>query len=86
MKWTLKPLQQVYFMTLRRYPLQNMTLVEKFGEDIAILIDGVTKIGKLKFKSKIEEETENFRRWFLHGERREVVLVKLADRTQRPAQ
>ena len=57
-------------------------LVEKFGEDIAILIDGVTKIGKLKFKSKkIEEETENFRKMVLAMAKDvRVVLVKLADR------
>ena len=56
-------------------------LVDKFGEDIAILIDGVTKIGKLKFKSKIEEETENFRKMVLAMAKDvRVVLVKLADR------
>ena len=54
--------------------------LKKFGEDIAILIDGVTKIGKLKFKGKIEEETENFRKMVRDGKDVRVVLVKLADR------
>ena len=56
-------------------------LTEQFGEDIAILIDGVTKIGKLQFKSKLEEQAENFRKMVLAMSNDvRVVLVKLADR------
>lgn len=56
-------------------------LKEKFGEDIAVLIDGVTKIGKMQFKNKEEEEAENFRKMVLAMAKDiRVVLVKLADR------
>lgn len=56
-------------------------LIERFGEDIAILVDGVTKIGKLKFKTRMEEQAENFRKMVLAMSKDvRVVLVKLADR------
>lgn len=56
-------------------------LKERFGEDIAVLVEGVTKIGKLKFKTKMEEQAENFRKMVMAMSKDvRVVLVKLADR------
>ncbi len=56
-------------------------LARLFGEEIADLVDGVTKIGKLRFKSKAEAQAENFRKMVLAMSRDiRVVLVKLADR------
>lgn len=52
-----------------------------FGEDIFNLVDGVTKLGKLTFKSSAEEQADNFRKMLMAiANDVRVVLVKLADR------
>ena len=56
-------------------------LALEFGDDIAELVEGVTKIGKLQFKNKAEAEAENFRKLVLAMAKDiRVILVKLADR------
>jgi len=57
------------------------TIQEIFGEEIAILVDGVTKIGKISFHSYQERQAENFRKMVLAMARDiRVILIKLADR------
>jgi guanosine-3',5'-bis(diphosphate) 3'-pyrophosphohydrolase len=54
----------------------------EFGQEIAQLVDGVTKISAISFKSSHEKQAENFRKMILAmAKDLRVILVKLADRT-----
>ena len=56
-------------------------LERQFGSDIAHLVDGVTKIGKIPFQSYEEKQAENFRKMVLSmADDIRVVLIKLSDR------
>ncbi|MBM4125133.1 MAG: bifunctional (p)ppGpp synthetase/guanosine-3',5'-bis(diphosphate) 3'-pyrophosphohydrolase, partial [Nitrospira sp.] len=56
-------------------------LEKQFGKDVARLVDGVTKIGKIQFRSYEEKQAENFRKMVLSmADDIRVVLIKLADR------
>ncbi|NJP08162.1 MAG: bifunctional (p)ppGpp synthetase/guanosine-3',5'-bis(diphosphate) 3'-pyrophosphohydrolase [Leptolyngbyaceae cyanobacterium RU_5_1] len=56
-------------------------LEELFGEEVRILVEGVTKLSKFNFSSKTERQAENFRRMFLAmAQDIRVIVVKLADR------
>ena len=56
-------------------------LKEQFGEEIAFIVDGLTKISKHMFNSQAEAEAENFRKMLVAmGKDFRVILVKLADR------
>jgi len=56
-------------------------IASQFGEDVAELVDGVSKISQIEFSSKEEEQAENFRKMLLAMTRDiRVILIKLADR------
>ena len=61
------------------YTMEEMQ--RDFGEEVADLVDGVTKLGALKFESKEERQAENLRKMFLAMSKDiRVLIIKLSDR------
>ena len=61
--------------------LTNKDLSEMFGEEIAQMVEGVTKLSTIQFATVEEKQVENYRRMFLAmGKDIRVILIKLADR------
>ncbi len=62
-------------------PITKEEMAEEIGPVITNLVDGVTKIGKLRFRSREELAAENFRKMMMAmSQDLRVILVKLADR------
>ncbi|MFD0739194.1 RelA/SpoT family protein [Lysobacter koreensis] len=67
--------------TLEDTPLTHESLAAEFGETVAELVDGVTKLDKLQFRDRQEAAAESFRKMLLAMARDlRVILIKLADR------
>ena len=62
-------------------PVTEEDIRTNFGEEILELVSGVTKLDKIVFKSREEEEAENFRKIFVAMAKDiRVIIIKLADR------
>ncbi len=60
----------------------KIELIERFGSPVAELVDGLTKLEKLHFNTREENQAESFRKMLLAMARDvRVILIKLADRT-----
>ncbi|MCC8364166.1 bifunctional (p)ppGpp synthetase/guanosine-3',5'-bis(diphosphate) 3'-pyrophosphohydrolase [Lysobacter sp. A6] len=67
--------------TIEDTPLTRMAIGKEFGETVAELVDGVTKLDKLQFRDRQEAAAESFRKMLLAMARDlRVILIKLADR------
>ncbi len=63
-------------------PTPKAEIAARFGDDVAEIVDGVTKLDQIQFKSRQEAQAESFRKMLLAMVRDlRVILVKLADRT-----
>ena len=63
-------------------PMTTEDLAKLFGDEVALLVDGVTKLGQLSYSAdKVDEQAENLRKMFLAMAKDiRVILIKRADR------
>jgi GTP pyrophosphokinase len=62
-------------------PTLKQNLVDEFGEEVAELVDGVSKLTQIDFRSRAEAQAENFRKMMLAMAKDiRVIIIKLADR------
>ncbi|MGY6554815.1 MAG: RelA/SpoT family protein [Wenzhouxiangella sp.] len=67
--------------TIEDTPVEHADLARDFGPDVAKLVEGVTKLDKMKFRTRLEADAESFRKLLLAMSRDlRVIFIKLADR------
>lgn len=67
--------------TIEDTPVEHDDLARDFGPDVAKLVEGVTKLDKMKFRNRLEADAESFRKLLLAMSRDlRVIFIKLADR------
>jgi RelA/SpoT family (p)ppGpp synthetase len=67
--------------TMEDQGVTKQELIERFGSEVAELVDGLSKLDRLEFASKAEQQAESFRKMLLAMARDvRVILIKLADR------
>ena len=67
--------------TIEDTPLTKQEIQSRFGDEVAELVDGVTKLDKMKFRTRHEADAESFRKLMLAMSRDlRVIFIKLADR------
>ncbi len=67
--------------TIEDTDISNADIEKYFGKDVSKLVDGVTKLNRLKFHSRQEAQVENYRKLFLSmADDYRVIIIKLADR------
>lgn len=68
--------------TIEDTPVTQQDITNLFGKHVALLVEGVSKLDKLKFRNRKEAQAENFRKMVMAMvEDVRVILIKLADRT-----
>lgn len=68
--------------TIEDTEISHADIVKDFGDHVALLVEGVSKLDKLKFRNRQEAQAENFRKMILAmAEDVRVILIKFADRT-----
>ena len=61
--------------------ISQETIVAEFGEEVGLLVDGVTKLSRIDFQSKEDAQVENLRKMFIAMAKDiRVIIIKLADR------
>ena len=78
-----KNLDELVATLVKYHPEADVEVIEKeFGQEVALLVDGVTKLKRLDFTSRAEQQAESIRKMILAMSKDiRVVLIKLADRT-----
>lgn len=67
--------------TIEDTPLGWQDIEQQFGREVADLVEGVTKLDKMKFRTRVEADAESFRKLMLAMSRDlRVIFIKLADR------
>lgn len=67
--------------TVEDTDLTNDEIKKEFGDTVAELVDGVTKIGRVPLQTKEEQQAENIRKMLIAMSRDiRVIIIKLADR------